>query len=95
MILFFILPLIVCFSGDSEPVNVDFEKVNTQKMYTTPKNTDDVAQNLNHTKLCGEVPGVCDESMTDIDIIINKTVDDIHISVHNIIVILLVCIIIQ
>ena len=46
-------------------------------------------------ELCGEVPGSCNESMTDINISLNRTVDKIYFSVHNITVISLVTIIIQ
>ena len=36
------------------------------------------------TNLCGETPGMCNESMSDIYFIMNNTVTQMNISVYNI-----------
>ena len=97
MILLLVLPLIVCFSGDSEVIKVDFDDVKNTDTHMMQNKSIQIttAQVDQELQLCGETPGLCNESMIDIDIIINRTVNDIYISVHTITVLLIVCIIIQ
>lgn len=78
------------FSGDTVEVEVSLN---------ADSGTLDIANQLSEEiidmNLCGETPGICNASTTDIDLIINATVHDIYISVFNITLILLACVIIQ
>ena len=97
MLLLFLLPFMICFYGDSEIVKVEFDEPKKLDINMAQNKTIEIvtAQVEPALELCGEVPGSCNESMTDINISLNRTVDKIYFSVHNITVISLVTIIIQ
>lgn len=99
MLFIFILPYITCFSGDSEQIEVHLEALNSKVAPLSKYHNKSVDLTIEAMQteqdVCGEVPGLCNENITDINIIINGTVEEIYVSVNNITVILLVCVILQ
>jgi hypothetical protein len=81
------IEIVYSFSGDnSTEVELGFD------VNLIPN---DLQNEIIQTNFCGETPGICNESMSDINIIINGTVEEIYISVYNLTIILLVCIFVQ
>ena len=81
MLLLFLLPFIICFSGDSEIVKVEFDEPKKLDINMAQNKTIEIvtAQVEPSLELCGEVSGSCCESMTDINISLNRTVDKIYL----------------